>query len=85
MKNNFYKFLKYKGKPSPGEISEQYVECYKKMKALNPFTTKGYVTALQQATKELKQIETVLESMGGSAIGGVVSFNQKAVKKFIKN
>lgn len=39
---------------------------------------------LHAKTKELKEIEKQIEECGGKAVAGVVTFNNKAIRKSIK-
>jgi hypothetical protein len=81
---NFYNYLKQRTKPKHVRLADQYVECYQHVKSLSPFTSKDYVKQLNEGTQKLKELEKQIEECGGAVVAGVVSYKNKAVKRFLK-
>jgi hypothetical protein len=78
---DFYNYIK---QPKHIRLARKYVECFEVVNALSPFTTENYLSVLDSKTKELKKLENQLRECGGSVVSGVVSFNNKVIKKFIR-
>lgn len=80
---NFYDYLKARSKPKHIKLATAYVETYNLIKTFKP-TMPNYLLKLDEATKKLKLLENQIEENGGIAIAGVVSYKNKAIRKFIK-
>jgi hypothetical protein len=83
MRNNFYKFLKYKGNKS-SELSELFIKTNREILQLTP-QTQGYLTAIKEKKHILQELEEEIVRRGGIVVGGsLVVFKNKIKKKFLK-